>query len=91
MTLYIYHGSNGSRSTRGMADGIDGLFTSTNPRFVAYLKSGRRGAYRCVGVFNIKFARSSDVADTREYAPTGSPVISLLRRLLTVRTEWSKK
>ena len=90
MTLYVYAQPNGSRSVRGRSEGLDGFITAEHYRFKEYHASGRLGLYLKVGDFTCPHT-PQDVEDSRSYSVNVKPQVQVCRRLLTVRTEWSKK
>lgn len=91
--LYIYRLANGSKSPRGLAAGLNGVVPITHPRMAAYVqKHGlKQSLYLPVGEGRAELTSGTDVHSTRDYSPMFNAVPLIVRRLLTIRTEWSKK
>jgi len=97
VTYYIYRLATSSGHPSGVAKltarGLGTIFTKDHPEVGAYLKKhpGSQCLYLAVGDGNPNHVKPDEMYQLRQYSPLMCLNPRDVRRLLTVRTEWSKK
>jgi hypothetical protein len=97
--LYFYRlsGANGHQTHKSLRNltvhGLEALFTDQHPKMADYIaKHGlKQSLYIAAGEGRAETVNGEDCFFLREYSTGFTLIGQLVSRLLTVRTEWSRK
>ena len=90
MKVFVYVTNAGNLHTHG----TDGFFSEDNARMMIYrstTQNPKKHAYFEVGEFERALGSPDDVKQARLYSQVAGSNGTVLRRLLTVRNDWTRK